>query len=60
LKLNCEYTEKLHELEMQVKVQKDELRRKDQEIMEQTNETLKSCTENAKKLALVEQERDFL
>lgn len=60
LKLNCEYTEKLHELEMQVKAQKDELRRREQEIMDQTNETLRSSTEHAKKLALVEQERDFL
>ncbi len=60
MKLNCEYTEKLQDLEMQTKVQKEELRKKDAEIMELTNETLKNSNEHNKKFALVEQERDFL
>ncbi len=37
MKLNCEYTEKLQDLEMQVKIQKEEIRKRDSEIMELTN-----------------------
>ncbi len=60
MKLNCEYTEKLQDLEMQVKIQKEEIRKRDSEIMELTNQTMKSSNDNSKKLALIEQERDFL
>lgn len=60
MKLNCEYTEKLQDLEMQVKIQKEEIRKRDAEIMELTNQTMKSSNDSSKKLALIEQERDFL
>lgn len=58
--MNCEYSEKLQDLDLQVKIQKDELRKKDSEIMELTNEAMKSSNDHGKKQALVEQERDFL
>lgn len=45
---------------MQSKVQKDEIKKRDNEIMELTNETLKNTNEFNKKIALIEQERDFL
>lgn len=60
MKLNCEYTEKVQDLELQTKIQKDEIRKRDGEIMELTNETLKNSNEFNKKLALIEQERDFI
>lgn len=41
-------------------MQKEELRKRDAEIVELTNETVKSSNEFSKKMALVEQERDFL
>lgn len=49
MKLNCEYSEKLQDLEMQVKIQRDELRKKDAEIMELTSDTMKSSNEHNKK-----------
>lgn len=54
MKLNCEYTEKLQDLEMQTKVQKEEIKKRDSQIMELTNETLKNTNEFNKKLALIE------
>ena len=54
MKLNCEYTEKLQDLEMQVKIQKEEIRKRDAEIMELTNQTMKSSNDSSKKLALIE------
>ena len=60
MRLNCEYTEKLQDLEIQNKVQKDEIRKRDNEITELTNENMKMSNEYSKKFALIEQERDFL
>lgn len=60
MKLNCEYTEKVQELELQSKIQKDEIRKRDTEIKEMTNESVKISNEYQKKLALLEQERDFI
>ena len=60
MKLNCEYTEKLQDLELQNKVQKDEIRKRETDIMELTNDHMKTSNDFNKKLALIEQERDFL
>ena len=54
MRLNCEFTEKVQDLELQTKIQKDELRKKDNEIIELTNETLKNSNDFNKKLALIE------
>lgn len=54
MKLNCEYTEKMQELEMQTKAQKDELRKKDNEIKDLTNENMQIINQNSKKIALLE------
>lgn len=59
-KLSCEYTEKLHELEMQNKIQKDELKKRDTDIKELTSENVKTSNDYSKQIALLEQERDFL
>ncbi|CDW83719.1 guanylate-binding n-terminal domain containing protein [Stylonychia lemnae] len=60
MKLNCEYTEKMQDLELQNKVQKEELRKKDNEIVDLTNETIKNSNDHNKRFALIEQEREFL
>lgn len=60
MRLNCEYSEKLKDLELQNKVHKDEVRKRDNQLVEMTNETIKRTNESSKRLALVEQERDFL
>ena len=60
MRLNCEYSEKLKDLESQNKVHRDEVRKRDTQLVEMTNETIKRTNENSKRLALVEQERDFL
>ena len=45
---------------MQAKIQKEELKKRDQEMKEATNDTLKNLNEYTKKVALLEQERDYL
>ena len=45
---------------MQSKIQKEELKKRDQEMKEATNDTLKNLNEYTKKVALLEQERDYL
>lgn len=54
MKLNCEYTDKLRELELQNKIQKEEIRKRDNDIKELTNENVKYSNDNSKKLALLE------
>ena len=39
-KLNCEYTEKLNQMEMTSRILKEEIKKKNNEIKELTNETL--------------------
>ena len=41
-------------------MQKEELRKREGMITELTNEAIKASNESSKRLALVEQERDFL
>ena len=60
MKLNVEYTEKLQQLELQAKMQKEELRKRESDIKDLTNEQVKFSNDNSKKVALLEQERDFL
>lgn len=54
------FNEKLHEIEAQSKANKEELKKKEGQIIEMTNEIVKVNNEHGKKMALVEQERDFL
>ena len=54
MKLNCEYTEKLHELELQTKIQKEELRKRENDIKDLTNESVKTSNDTSKKIALLE------
>ena len=54
MKLNCEYTEKLQDLELQNKVQKEEIRKRDTQIQELSNDNMKATSEVSKKMALVE------
>lgn len=54
------YNEKINEMDSQLKANKDELKKKDAQILEMTNEVVKVNNESGKKMALVEQERDFL
>ena len=48
------FNEKLHEIEAQNKANKDDLKRKDAQIIELNNEIVKVNNENGKKMALVE------
>jgi hypothetical protein len=41
MKLNCEYTEKVNDLESRVKILKDENRKKENDVRELTNENVK-------------------
>lgn len=54
LRLNSEYSEKLKDIEVQNKVLRDEIRKKEGQLQELTNETVKMSNEAGKKLALVE------
>ncbi len=54
------YNEKIHEMDSQIRANKDELKKKDAQILEMTNEVVKVNNDSGKKMALVEQERDFL
>lgn len=48
------FNEKLHEIESQNKANKEELKRKEGQIIEMNNEIVKVNNENGKKMALVE------
>ncbi len=50
----------MHDIEMQNKANKEELRKRDAQILEMANEIVRVNSEQGKKVALVEQERDFL
>lgn len=54
MKLNCEFSEKLAELESQNRLLKDEVRKKDNDIKDLTNEQLKQMNDSQKKIALIE------
>lgn len=60
LRLNAEYAEKLRELDSQSRSLREELKRKEGHILELTNDSARASSETGKRLALVEQERDFL
>jgi chromosome condensin MukBEF ATPase and DNA-binding subunit MukB len=48
------FNEKLHQIESQNKANKEELKRKEGQIIEMNNEIVKLNNENGKKMALVE------
>ena len=60
LRMNSEYSEKLRDIEVQNKALRDEIRKKEISLLELTNETMKMSNEANKRIALVEQERDFI
>ena len=60
LRLNAEYAEKLRELDSQTRSLREELKKKEGHILELTNDSARASSETGKRLALVEQERDFL
>jgi hypothetical protein len=60
VKVNCEYTEKMNDLDILVKNLKDEIRKRDSDIKNLTDDQLKGASSSSKKQALLEQEMDFI
>jgi hypothetical protein len=54
MKLNCEYTDKINELEIKNKASKEDVMRKENDIRQMTNEHVMASNDWSKKLALVE------
>jgi hypothetical protein len=53
-RVSTEYTEKLVEAERQLVRMREELRKRDAQVQQLTNESLKSASDTGKRLALVE------
>lgn len=53
-------SEKVQDLEMQNRAMREEVRKRETQVQEMVNEAVKASNEHSKRMALVEQEREFV